>query len=430
MASNSPAGSGSEVPFGAPSGASGPFQAFGAGTGGAAVAAAAADAAVGGAVTDAAAVAAGASSTVPATAPAAVPAPASRPAATVPAVGSGPFAAEPAAFDTGTWEEWNPTEDSVRPVRGKHRVTAKQRGGLARGGTVLGVGVIAAVGAGGMATAEEKPQLAISLPDVGGLADELADDLAAKLPAAESLPGIGDLVPESETSSSHAASAGVGQGMGGGAGAGQSLSDRVRLQADRQQSAAEEEERRAAERTAAQHAARHATAQQQQAEKAAAAREAAERESRRAAAEAAREKAEAEHRAELARSYVTPLSTYTLTAGFGQAGDRWAADHTGLDFAAPAGTPVKAIHGGTITQAGWAGAYGYRAVLTLDDGTELWFCHLSSLVRTSGRVAAGDIIGRVGATGNVTGPHLHLEVRPGGTPVDPKPWLSDHGIAV
>ncbi|WP_206507834.1 M23 family metallopeptidase [Streptomyces chrestomyceticus] len=412
MASNSPAGSGSEVPFGAPSGASGPFQAFGAGTGGAAVAAAAADAAV----------AAGA----PATAPTA----ASTPAAAVPAVGSGPFAAEPAAFDTGTWEEWNPTEESVRPVRGKHRVTAKQRGGLARGGTVLGVGVIAAVGAGGMATAEEKPQLAISLPDVGGPADELADDLAAKLPAAESLPGTGDLAPGSEASASRAASAGAGQGMGGGAGAGQSLSDRVRLQADRQQSAAEEEERLAAERTAAQHAARHATAQQQQVAKAADAREAAERETRQAAAEAARQKAEAERRAELARSYVTPLSTYTLTAGFGQAGDRWAANHTGLDFAAPAGTPVKAIHGGTLTQAGWAGAYGYRAVLTLDDGTELWFCHLSSLVRTSGRVAAGDIIGRVGATGNVTGPHLHLEVRPGGTPVDPKPWLSDHGIAV
>ncbi|MFI2236506.1 M23 family metallopeptidase [Streptomyces chrestomyceticus] len=426
MASNSPAGSGSEVPFGAPSGASGPFQAFGAGTGGAAVTAATADTAVG-AAPDAAAVAAGASTTAPAAAPAT---------ASGPAVGSGPFAAEPAAFDTGTWEEWNPTEDSVRPVRGKHRVTARQRGGLARGGTVLGVGVIAAVGAGGMATAEEKPQLAISLPDVGGPADELADDLAAKLPAAESLPGIGDLVSGSEAASPNAASAGAGQGVGGGAGVdggagvGQSLSDRIRLQADRQQSAAEEEERLAAERAAAQHAARHATAQQQQAEKAADAREAAEREARRAAAEAAREKAEAERRAELARSYVTPLSTYTLTAGFGQAGDRWAANHTGLDFAAPAGTPVKAVHGGTITQAGWAGAYGYRAVLTLDDGTELWFCHLSSLVRTSGRVTAGDIIGRVGATGNVTGPHLHLEVRPGGTPVDPKPWLSDHGIAV
>ncbi|GCD44737.1 M23 family metallopeptidase [Streptomyces paromomycinus] len=427
MASNSPAGSGSEVPFGAPSGASGPFQAFGAGTGGAAVSAAAADAAV----------AAGAPTTAPTAA--------STPAATVPAAGSGPFAAEPAAFDTGTWEEWNPTEDSVRPVRGKHRVAGKQRGGLARGGTVLGVGVIAAVGAGGMATAEEKPQLAISLPDVGGLADELADDLAAVLPAAESLPGIGDLVPDSEAASSHVGSAGAGQETGGAgvdasAGVSQSLGDRVRLQADRQHSAAEEEERLAAERTAAQHAARHATAQQQQAVKAAAAQEAAEREIRRAAAEAAREtrraaeaareKAEAERRAELARSYVTPLSTYTLSAGFGQAGDRWAANHTGLDFAAPAGTPVKAIHGGTITQAGWAGAYGYRAVLTLDDGTELWFCHLSSLVRISGRVTAGDIIGRVGATGNVTGPHLHLEVRPGGTPVDPKPWLRDHGLAV
>ncbi len=47
----------------------------------------------------------------------------------------------------GTWEEWNPTEESIRPVRGRHRV-AKQRGGIGRSSTVLGVGVIAAVGAG------------------------------------------------------------------------------------------------------------------------------------------------------------------------------------------------------------------------------------------------------------------------------------------
>ncbi len=76
--------------------------------------------------------------------------------------------------------EWNPTEETVRPVRGRHRVV-KQRGGLARSSTVLGVGVIAAVGAGGMATAQDKPRLAISLPD---------------LPDASSLPGIGELVSD------------------------------------------------------------------------------------------------------------------------------------------------------------------------------------------------------------------------------------------
>ncbi len=107
------------------------------------------------------------------------------------------------------------------------------------------------------------------------------------------------------------------------------------------------------------------------------------------------------------------------------------ATHTGQDFAAPTGTPVRAVHSGTITQAGWAGSYGYRIVLTLDDGTELWFCHLSSMVQTSGKVSTGDVIARVGATGNVTGPHLHLEVRPGaGAPIDPMPWLREHGLNV
>lgn len=85
--------------------------------------------------------------------------------------------------------------------------------------------------------------------------------------------------------------------------------------------------------------------------------------------------------------------------------------HTGLDFAAPTGTPIKAIHSGTVKSAGWSGAYGYRTVLELDDGTELWFCHQSSIgVSVGQKVSTGESIGRVGATGNVTGPHLHLEV--------------------
>ncbi|MGW8555244.1 M23 family metallopeptidase [Streptomyces tubercidicus] len=351
----------------------------------------------------------------------------------------------------GPWEEWNPTEESTRSARGKHRVVKQRGGGLSRGGTVLGVGVIAAVGASGMASAEGRPPVPISMPDVGGM----ADDLSEKLPDAKDLPGIGELISDEDSAGADAASAsaegasapaaagpltravqpgayaGTGADADSGTGAGEALRSRILQQADAQQDAGEQEAREAAEKAAVQQAATEAAAHQNSAEKAAAAKKAAEMEAKRKAEEAARRKAEAERLAKLAKSFIAPVSSYTLTAGFGQAGDRWAADHTGQDFAAPTGTPVKAVHSGTITQAGWAGSYGYRIVLTLDDGTELWFCHLSSMVKTSGKVNTGDVIGRVGATGNVTGPHLHLEVRPdAGDPIDPMPWLRDHGLAV
>ncbi len=339
--------------------------------------------------------------------------------------------------DDGPWEEWNPTEESLRPVRGKHRVAKQRGGGLARSGTVLGVGVIAAVGAGGMATAEDRPPVPISMPDIGGMAHEISDSL----PDAEALPGLGGLISDSGATDSASDSTGpltqVTQTgtTGTGADAGEALRSRILQQADAQQGAAEEQAREAAEDAAVKQAATRASAAQKTAQaaadKAAAAKKAAELEAKRKAEEEARRKAEAERLAQLAKSFITPVASYTLTASFGQAGDRWAADHTGQDFAAPTGTPVRAVHSGTITQAGWAGSYGYRIVLTLDDGTELWFCHLSSMVKTSGKVNTGDVIGRVGATGNVTGPHLHLEVRPGaGDPIDPMPWLRDHGLNV
>jgi len=124
--------------------------------------------------------------------------------------------------------------------------------------------------------------------------------------------------------------------------------------------------------------------------------------------------------------------SYTITGTFGQAGSMWSSGyHTGLDFAAPTGTLIKAIHSGTVTEAGWAGSYGYRTIITLDDGTELWFCHQSSIsVSVGQKVATGDVIGRIGATGNVTGPHLHLEVHPNGqsTGIDPMTWLRSKGL--
>jgi len=121
---------------------------------------------------------------------------------------------------------------------------------------------------------------------------------------------------------------------------------------------------------------------------------------------------------------------YHLTARFGSCSGLWAHCHTGLDFAAPTGTPIHAVANGTITKTGWAGAYGNRTVETLPDGTELWYAHQSAFGVTPGqKVVAGQEIGLVGATGNVTGPHVHLEVRPGaGDPVDPYQALVAHGL--
>lgn len=128
--------------------------------------------------------------------------------------------------------------------------------------------------------------------------------------------------------------------------------------------------------------------------------------------------------------WVLPTSGYRITARFGMAGGLWSSDHTGLDFAAPSGTPIVAVANGTITEAGYAGAYGNRTIMTLDDGTEIYFCHQASIgVQPGDKVTAGQQIGTVGSTGNSTGPHLHLEVRPGGgDPVDPFQALTFHGL--
>ena len=151
----------------------------------------------------------------------------------------------------------------------------------------------------------------------------------------------------------------------------------------------------------------------------------------------ARRQAERARQRELARQrrieemnrWVVPVSNYEITATFGAGGDLWSSDHTGLDFAAAEGTPVGSTASGEVTSTGWAGAYGNQVVVTHDDGTQTWYCHLSSIQVSSGEsVGPGTTIGAVGATGNTTGPHLHLEVRPGGgSPVDPYAYLQEQG---
>jgi murein DD-endopeptidase MepM/ murein hydrolase activator NlpD len=121
---------------------------------------------------------------------------------------------------------------------------------------------------------------------------------------------------------------------------------------------------------------------------------------------------------------------YHLTSRFGECSGLWSHCHTGLDFAAPSGTPIHAIANGTVTSVGYDGSYGNKTVVTLEDGTELWYCHQTAYAVSSGQqVRAGEVIGSVGSTGNVTGPHVHVEVRPGaGDPVDPYAALLAHGI--
>jgi murein DD-endopeptidase MepM/ murein hydrolase activator NlpD len=132
-------------------------------------------------------------------------------------------------------------------------------------------------------------------------------------------------------------------------------------------------------------------------------------------------------------TWALPVAGYHLTGRFGDRSWLWSSGmHTGLDFAAPSGTPIRSIAAGVVREAGYAGSYGNRTIVTLPGGGEAWYCHQTTvLVRPGQRVAAGQQIGTVGSTGNVTGPHLHLEIRPGGEkgdPVDPYAVLVAHGL--
>jgi len=140
-------------------------------------------------------------------------------------------------------------------------------------------------------------------------------------------------------------------------------------------------------------------------------------------------------------AFPLPDGTYTKTDSFGLRTDPYSGEsrfHAGSDLAAPAGTPILAVADGIVSFAGQRGTYGGLIVVDHTVGGERvasYYAHMYDagiLVTEGDSVAAGQHIGDVGSAGKSTGPHLHLEIHPGGADhpaVNAEEWLAENGAA-
>ncbi|MFI1411224.1 peptidoglycan DD-metalloendopeptidase family protein [Streptomyces sp. NPDC020707] len=136
-----------------------------------------------------------------------------------------------------------------------------------------------------------------------------------------------------------------------------------------------------------------------------------------------------------ATGFSLPVSGASIGTSYKMSGSMWSSGyHTGVDFVVPTGTALKSVGAGTVVSAGWGGAYGNQVVIRLADGHYAQYAHLSSLSVSAGQtVTGGQQVGLSGATGNVTGPHLHFEIRTTpdyGSDVDPLAYLRAKGVSV
>jgi murein DD-endopeptidase MepM/ murein hydrolase activator NlpD len=105
--------------------------------------------------------------------------------------------------------------------------------------------------------------------------------------------------------------------------------------------------------------------------------------------------------------------------------------HAGVDLAAPQGTPIYAMHAGTVVLSRWEGGYGYAVIIDHGDGVKSLYGHTSQLLVSEGQeVSAGERIALVGNTGFSFGAHVHLEVHVDGTPVDPVAFFIERGVDI
>ncbi len=125
-------------------------------------------------------------------------------------------------------------------------------------------------------------------------------------------------------------------------------------------------------------------------------------------------------------------STARVTSVFGERIDPFSGErrhHDGIDIALPEGAPVRAAAPGTVVFSGEMRGYGKVVILQHADGVETVYAHnRANNVAVGQPVAQGDVVAEVGQTGRATGPHLHFEVRRGGTPVDPEVLLDNSKV--
>jgi murein DD-endopeptidase MepM/ murein hydrolase activator NlpD len=105
--------------------------------------------------------------------------------------------------------------------------------------------------------------------------------------------------------------------------------------------------------------------------------------------------------------------------------------HTGVDLTAPRGTPVRSAADGIVVHTEWMSGYGRLVIVDHGNGLQTYYGHLSRFLVIPGQeVRRGQVIAQSGASGRVTSPHLHYEVRMGGTPVNPYPFLAKSAFAL
>ncbi|WP_327185488.1 M23 family metallopeptidase [Streptomyces sp. NBC_01334] len=134
-------------------------------------------------------------------------------------------------------------------------------------------------------------------------------------------------------------------------------------------------------------------------------------------------------------TFVSPITGSYVSTSYQASSSLWSSgSHTGIDFHAASGTTVHAVGLGTVVEAGWGGSYGNQIVIKMNDGTYTQYGHLSSIeVSVGQQVTPGQRIALSGATGNVTGAHLHFEARTTaeyGSDIDPVAYLRTHGVNV
>lgn len=137
---------------------------------------------------------------------------------------------------------------------------------------------------------------------------------------------------------------------------------------------------------------------------------------------------------QIMRLWVSPVKGAKITSCWGMRNGRM---HKGIDFALPKGRDIRSVGAGKVVQAGWGyRGLGYSVVVDHGDGYMTIYGHASKvLVKRNQQIKAGQLIARIGSTGNSTGPHLHFSVARTkqlrsifNTMINPAPWLRSHDV--